>query len=222
MLEGKAVLAIWTTVKPEAEAEFYDWFINEHMPERIGIPGFRRSRRYRADDKTTRPEGFTLYEVDTMEVLQSRDYANRLNNPTPWTKKMMGVSTETIRVLARVDASYGPAIGGAILTVRFALDMAKLVGIRALIETTARYTRITGSHLCLGDDVASSVRSAETGDRDDLKAPPRCFALIEATDAAALSGVLPDDALSSAGASGPISRGIYKLEFSRAKTTFAS
>jgi hypothetical protein len=40
MLDGKAVLAIWTSVRPEAQTEFYDWFINEHVPERLGIPGF--------------------------------------------------------------------------------------------------------------------------------------------------------------------------------------
>jgi hypothetical protein len=79
---------------------------------------------------------------------------------------------------------------------------------QALIETAARSPRITGSHLCLGDDAASSVRSAEPRDRDDLKAPPRCFALVEATDTAALGGVLLDDALSSAGAAGSISRGV--------------
>jgi hypothetical protein len=221
MLAGEAAVAIWTTVKPEAQPEFYDWFINEHMPERVGIPGFRRSRRYRSNDRDTRPEGFTLYEVDTMQVLQGSDYTNRLNNPTPWTKKMMGVSTETVRVLARVDASYGPAMGGVILTVRFDLEIDKFAAIRPLIEKAARSARITGSHLFLCDDLASAVRSVETRKRDDIEAPPRCFAMIEATDAAALDGVLQDDALFSAGASGPFLRGIYRLEFSRTKTAFA-
>ena len=49
------------------------------MPERVGIPGFRRGRRYRACDDGTRPEFFTLYEAESFEVLQGQDYADRLN-----------------------------------------------------------------------------------------------------------------------------------------------
>ena len=42
------VIAIWHDVLPEAKDEFYEWHSREHMPERVGIPGFRRGRRYLA------------------------------------------------------------------------------------------------------------------------------------------------------------------------------
>jgi len=45
------------------------WHIKEHIPERVGIPGFRRGRRYVALTPETHPEFFTLYETDTMQVL---------------------------------------------------------------------------------------------------------------------------------------------------------
>ena len=83
MLAGEAVVAIWNGIAPEARARFYDWHVNEHMPERVGIPGFRRGRRFIAVDAATHPEFFTLYEADTIEVLKGQDYANRLNDPTP-------------------------------------------------------------------------------------------------------------------------------------------
>ena len=41
MLAGEAVVAIWNGIEPEAREQFYDWHVNEHMPERAGIPGFR-------------------------------------------------------------------------------------------------------------------------------------------------------------------------------------
>src|SRR6201999_3863034 len=50
MLAGEAVVAIWNGIAPEARDAFHDWHINEHMPERVGIPGFRRGRRYIAAD----------------------------------------------------------------------------------------------------------------------------------------------------------------------------
>ena len=85
-LAGQAVVAIWNGIAPEGRTEFYEWHNREHMPERVGIPGFRRGRRYIAKYGT--PEFFTLYEADSAEVLVGQDYLNRLNNPTPWTQRV--------------------------------------------------------------------------------------------------------------------------------------
>ena len=85
-LAGQAVVAIWNGIAPEGRTEFYEWHNREHMPERVGIPGFRRGRRYIAKYGT--PEFFTLYEADCAEVLVGQDYLNRLNNPTPWTQRV--------------------------------------------------------------------------------------------------------------------------------------
>jgi hypothetical protein len=58
-LAGTGVVAIWHDLLPEAKDEFYEWHNREHMPERAGIPGFRRGRRYIALDSG--PEYFNLY-----------------------------------------------------------------------------------------------------------------------------------------------------------------
>src|SRR5215470_5785138 len=75
-LAGQAVVAIWNGIAPEGRTEFYEWHNREHMPERVGIPGFRRGRRYIAKYGT--PEFFTLYEAESPEVLVGQDYLNRL------------------------------------------------------------------------------------------------------------------------------------------------
>ena len=94
-LAGQAVVAIWNDIAPEGRIEFYEWHNREHMPERVGIPGFRRGRRYIA--KYGAPEFFTLYEADTAEVLVGQDYLNRLNNPTPLTSASRQISSVTPR-----------------------------------------------------------------------------------------------------------------------------
>ena len=114
MLSGQGVVAIWNGIAEEGRSEFYDWHLHEHMPERVGIPGFRRGRRYRALDKNTHPEFFTLYEVDAFEVLQGQDYLSRLNAPTSWTKRATAHFKDTSRGLARVLASSGPGSGGVL------------------------------------------------------------------------------------------------------------
>ena len=45
-LHARAFLGIWHNLKPGFEREFDRWHTVEHMPERVGVPGFRVARRY--------------------------------------------------------------------------------------------------------------------------------------------------------------------------------
>ena len=221
MLAGEAVVAIWNDIAPEARESFYDWHTNEHMPERVGIPGFRRGRRYIATTPDTRPEFFTLYEADGMQVLQGTDYANRLNDPTPGTRTNTQQFRDTFRALSRVLVSHGPGAGGTLMTIRFDCPPDRLLGIRALVRATAEAPRMTGAHLCQGDAATSAVRTTETQGRSDIQEPPTCFILVEATDPDALTHILADRSLLGAGAVGPFLRGVYQLQYTRTKTAFA-
>jgi hypothetical protein len=40
MLAGEGAVAIWNDINEAGRAEFYAWHLHEHMPERVGIPGF--------------------------------------------------------------------------------------------------------------------------------------------------------------------------------------
>jgi len=222
MLAGEAVVAIWNGIAPEARDEFYAWHLKEHIPERVGIPGFRRGRRYVAITPDTQPDFFTLYETDTIEVIQGSDYTNRLNAPTPWTQSVTKHFRDTARSLARVLESHGPGVGGVLLAVRFDADAAGLNPLRALVREAAGAARVCGAHLCAADTVASGARTAESEGRTDIQAPPNWFALIEATDADAVAKLLPQSAIIAAGARGPFHRGIYRLEHMRLKTAFSS
>jgi hypothetical protein len=219
MLAGEAVVAIWNGIAPQARAQFYDWHINEHMPERVGIPGFRRGRRYIAAEPSTQPEFFTLYELDTMEVAKGSDYTNRLNDPTPGTVASTSQFRDTFRALSRVLWSEGPGAGGAILTIRLDFPDLALGDVRDAVSACRGLPRVTGAHLCQGDAVASAVRTTETKGRTDIQEPPSRFIMVEATDVAALASVLPDAALTAGSA---IVRGIYRLEYTRTKTAFAA
>ncbi len=221
MLAGEAVVAIWNGIEPDAREQFYDWHVNEHMPERVGIPGFRRGRRYIAADAATHPGFFTLYEADTMQVLQGAGYADRLNDPTPGTKAVTARFTDTVRALSRVLVSHGPGMGGALLSIRFDCDEPHLIAVRAMVRAAAQARRVTGAHLCVSHAAASAVRTTETRDRTDIQPPPSCFILVEATDPDALTAILRDRALLGAGAVGPFVRGTYRLEYTRTKTAFA-
>ena len=80
------VLAIWNDCAQGHEAAYESWYMREHLPERLSLPGFRRGRRYSAIRPG--PEFFTYYETDTPEVLATADYLDRVEDPTPMTQRM--------------------------------------------------------------------------------------------------------------------------------------
>lgn len=224
MLSGQGVVAIWNGIAEEGRSEFYQWHLHEHMPERVGIPGFGRGRRFRAVDKNTHPEFFTLYEVDTFEVLQSQDYTNRLNAPTAWTKRATAHFKDTSRGLARVLASSGPGSGGVLATVRFGVSESHAentrTGLTRLVPELATLSQITGVHLCRADDQASGTKTAESRDRKDIQAPPNWFALIEACTPEALDEPLRR-VIATPGIKGALV-GRYAHEYTRLKTDWAA
>src|SRR5262245_43670748 len=118
-LLGLGVLAIWHTITPEGEAEYWRWHDREHIPERVGVPGFLRGRRYRSLDRSL--DYLDLYEVDDPETLRSAPYLARLNDPTPWTRRVVPHFRDTLRLGYRVKASVGRGQAGVLLTLRLAV-----------------------------------------------------------------------------------------------------
>src|SRR4029453_12143033 len=83
-LAGQGAVAIWHDIAPEGRATFYAWHGQEHMPERAGIPGFLRGRRFVG--VAGEPDFFNLYETVSPRTVTGPDYLARLNAPTPWTR----------------------------------------------------------------------------------------------------------------------------------------
>ena len=111
------ILALWNDCAPDGEAEYERLYMGQHMPERVGVPGFRFGRRY------TRVNGdrkfFTFYELDAPDVLWSPKYLERLGNPTDWTQRVMLDFRNTVRTACRKAGSVGTALGGHVVTFRF-------------------------------------------------------------------------------------------------------
>ena len=194
MLAGEGAVAIWNGIAESGRSECYAWHLHEHMPERVGIPGFVRGRRYRAADAATQPGYFTLYETTTFQVIQGTDYLSRLNEPTPWTRATTAHFQATTRSLTRVVASHGVGSGGALLTVRFDLDDASMsesvLRLGSALQASARLPRITGAHLLGSDSTASGQSTSESKGRKDLLAPARWVMLVEGCDTESLDAAL--------------------------------
>jgi hypothetical protein len=218
-LAGEAVVAIWNGIAPEGRTEFYEWHNREHMPERVGIPGFRRGRRYIAQYGT--PEYFTLYEADSAEVLVGQDYLNRLNNPTPLTRHVVpSYFRDTSRGVCRVKLSLGIGQGGYMLTLRLGAAAGRERHLRHVaLPPLADIVSVVGVHLCVADQEASGIETAERRGRQ--VAVPNWLVMIEAAEAEAAdraSDQLLAGKLAGHGAGGEMERGLYLLQYCRMKT----
>jgi len=116
-LLGKAAMLLSFDIAPDAIDEHDDWHTHEHLPERLSIPGFLRGSRWAA--LHGQPRYFVMYEVEGVGTLLSDAYLRRLNNPTPWTSKMMPSYRGMTRGLCGVVASYGVGMGHCGLLIRF-------------------------------------------------------------------------------------------------------
>lgn len=85
--QGKGLLLVMMDIDPPYEEEFNRWYNEEHVPERLSIPGFISGRRYRAMEGG--PKYLALYELENPEVLQSEAYRYWIGEgQTVWTRRM--------------------------------------------------------------------------------------------------------------------------------------
>ena len=115
-LLGNAVMLLSFDIVEGAIPEHDDWHTHEHLPERLSIPGFVRGTRWVSADG--KPRYFVMYEVDQVATLQSEAYLERLNNPSPWTTKVMPSYRGMTRGLCTISGSFGTGIGQVSLLIR--------------------------------------------------------------------------------------------------------
>src|SRR5687767_10698856 len=133
---GQAAIAMWCDIAPDVRSEFEDWHSHEHMPERLSIPGFLRGTR---STDASGEKYFILYELDKLATLTGAAYLERLNNPTPWSRRMMPHHRNMVRSLCLVRDGYGGGIPNVMATVRLSgkieLPRAKALTSAHLLES---------------------------------------------------------------------------------------
>jgi hypothetical protein len=226
-LIGNGVLAIWNGIAPETEDDFVAWHVREHIPERVGLPGFLRGRRYVALDG--HPKYFNFYETETSADLSSAAYQARLNAPTAWTRQVVAHFTDTSRTICDVAWSVGVGEGGwieAIVLETAAAAETFQAAMRArLRDAVTSIPGIVGLHLLKGQIAAGQ---GDTVEKQLRGAPDRMAAwilLVEAVGPEQLkafrSQTGSDRALIDCGAGTAIQRGIYRLQFALTKAELA-
>ncbi len=108
-LAGAGLLAVWIRVRPRDEDDLNRWYATEHLPERLGVPGFLGARRYLDPvDRTY----LALYELTDPAVITAPDYQQRFSQPTDWTRRVLASFQWSRRRVYRLAATRGGGVGG--------------------------------------------------------------------------------------------------------------
>ena len=83
--KGTGLLMVWADVPADVEPDFNRWYNEEHLAERLSVPGFLSAARYEAVKNG--PKHLACYELESPAVLDSPAYKRFQANPTPWTRR---------------------------------------------------------------------------------------------------------------------------------------
>src|SRR5205823_11718083 len=78
--KGTGLLMVWSEVPADKEADFNRWYNEEHLAERLAIPGFLAAARYEA--VKSGPKHLACYELESAGVLESEAYRRVRSQPT--------------------------------------------------------------------------------------------------------------------------------------------
>lgn len=219
---GTHVLLISHDFPPEDDRDFNEWYIREHMPERvIGLPGFNRGRRFRAIAEG--PKYLAFYETTDARALASEPYLKLVRNFDPRSRQFVPRFQSTSRTISVVRASAGLGEGGVLGLIGFEANANAATSLRngaatRLADDLLQQHGVTGAHL-LESDVEALTHSRQGHLRqNDLVLP--WTLLIEALDEATLDAVwqerLAPANLATLGAGKALVRGRYRMLFSLA------
>ncbi len=152
-------------IPAEIDEDFNRWYPEEHFQERLGVPGMRSVRRYRAIG--SQPAYMIVYRSSTIEDFISPAYREVLQRPTPRTQRILTRFQNVVRAVCRETwRNSGNAIGGSMIVVQCkAIDGKEDVARRYIKEQLAQNLIKSGCmvsmSLCESDAEITSSSNSE-------------------------------------------------------------
>lgn len=221
MKTGTGTLLIWNDITPGAEAAFRGWHDEEHIPERVGLPGFTHGRRL--FNPAAVPRWLTLYEAESESVFSSPPYLARLDSPTPGTIANLPNFRATQRMAGQVVAAAGEERGGAIGTTRIWMSEAALASgdvgaLELLVAAVIAHSGIVAAAAIVSDAAGTGRATTERSLRTPDETPPDIVLLVEGQSAMVLPDLTAEAAAVLPGAE-KIAGDSYTVEFALAAET---
>lgn len=168
----RGVVCVWNDIDNEIADEFDEWYQKDHLPDRVGTPGFRSSRRYvRVAGEGRQYLAFS--ELDTVAVGASPAYRSRLGNATEWTRRIMPHFRRAIRYVSEVTVDRGLGTGaylGAVLYERLTADQMQTarLAIEVAFDEIMKDARVTRARIFeMSEEATGSGSNPEATLRPD-------------------------------------------------------
>jgi hypothetical protein len=156
-MHSSALLAIWSDVPPKFENDYLQWLTREHALERVSTHGFMSARVFRAESVGAQ-RYLILYELDDARALDGPDYVGKLNNPTPWSQRIMPVLENFVRGGGPIVARAGTGEGAFVMPIIF--DSMPARG-QAMVDALALEDGVCGVMLMQTDQAKTAVATRE-------------------------------------------------------------
>src|SRR5690606_11739831 len=85
--ETPGLLLVMSDIPKDLDEEYNRWYHEEHLAERLALPGFLSARRYRA--MGSQPNYMVVYKCENIYALVSPQYREVLDNPTASTRHIL-------------------------------------------------------------------------------------------------------------------------------------
>lgn len=105
MTEAKALLGVWMDPEPDREEDLNRWYAEEHLPDRLSMPGWLRGRRYVSLEGEHKY--VALYDLADLGALSSPKYKEAQANSTAWTRQVV----DNLRGFTRTEYELVQALG---------------------------------------------------------------------------------------------------------------
>jgi len=134
MGELAGVPAVWNDVDPKIEVEYNEWYMQEHLLERLSVPGILTASRYEVVGPGTKY--FTWYKTSSVAILKSPAYLQRLTNPSDWTRRCMLHFRNMNRSACRETLDLGRGVGSATTTMEMKAAASKEDDLRQRLSSS--------------------------------------------------------------------------------------
>ena len=163
-LLGKGALLNWGGVLTKHDLDYNLWHSLEHMPERMSVKGFLRAFRCVGLKGTNENDKyFMMYDVKSKDILSSKQYLNRLNNPTDWTSKILSKYVYPSRAICEVikTKSLTTGLSGFFVTIRYLSQNNDIKNFYNISDEIMRQNGIFSIHCFQSDREISLLKTKE-------------------------------------------------------------
>jgi len=98
------LMAVSMSVPESAEADMEAWYVEEHIPMLLAVPGWRRSRRYVLTSGDG-PRYLSLHEIDSLAAFDRPEY--KAATSTPWRNRIVERAIGRERRVFELHKSFG-------------------------------------------------------------------------------------------------------------------